>query len=233
VALVAGGVRGLGLAVARELKQRGDVVHITYRSSEQRALQLEKEFPGRIHRVDLEDPLQADGLVSKVLGMDGRLDSAVHAVGDFEVGGALDEGLLERMLLSNLGTARNVAQAVMPGLRESKGALVFFGCAGLEGLGPRRDCAAYVAAKSALVVLMRSMALEEAGLGVRVNMVSPGLVPHDAAHAGTLDPELLAKIPMGRAGRPEEVAQAVAWLTSAGASYTTGVELPVAGGWML
>jgi 3-oxoacyl-[acyl-carrier protein] reductase len=110
---------------------------------------------------------------------------------------------------------------------------VFFGTSGLAGLRARRSTAPYAAAKSALFVLVKSWALEEAPHGVTVNLVSPGHVPHEGAHPDTLDPERLAKIPLGRPGSPDDVARAVAFLCSDDARYTTGTELLVSGGWML
>jgi 3-oxoacyl-[acyl-carrier protein] reductase len=68
---------------------------------------------------------------------------------------------------------------------------------------------------------------------VRVNLISPGLVPHEHADETTLDPRRQARVPAGRAGTPEEIASAALFLCSDGARYITGADLPVAGGWML
>jgi 3-oxoacyl-[acyl-carrier protein] reductase len=89
------------------------------------------------------------------------------------------------------------------------------------------------AAKSALVVLARSWALEEAPHGVRVNLLSPGFAPHEHASADTLDAGAWKSIPLGRPARLDEVADAVEWLCSERASYVTGANLDLAGGWML
>jgi len=82
-------------------------------------------------------------------------------------------------------------------------------------------------------VLARSWALEEAPHGVRVNVVAPGVVPHEHASADTLDPALWQHVPMGRPGEPREVADAVAFLCSPASGYMTGTVLEVAGGWLL
>ena len=108
---------------------------------------------------------------------------------------------------------------------------MFFGCAGVESLRARREAAAYVAAKSALLVYMRSLALEEAPYGVRANMVSPGLVPH--AHASDDTHAKAGDVPLGRAGEVADVANTVAFLLSADAAHVTGQNLDVAGGWLL
>ena len=233
VALVTGGIRGLGLATARLLAAQGKQVHITYRESGERAAKRQPEFPGRIHQVDLAEPAEAARLVQVVWQQDGRLDSLVHAVGGYDTGQASDAELLTAMWQSNVMTAMHMAAAARAAIESSQGAMVFFGCAGLEGHGPRQDSAAYAAAKSALLVLVKSLAVELALSGARANMISPGLIPHDAAHAGTLSEELLAKIPMGRVGRPEEVAAMAAFLISGQSAYTTGANIPVSGGWMI
>ena len=233
--LVGGGIRGLGLACARALQARGARVHLVWRSSAGAARERAREFGERIHRADLGRPEEAARVVERVLAADGRLDHLVHAVGDY-VSGDLeraDPSEARAMWASNVETALVAFAAARPALRAARGSAVFFGCAGLGGLRARRETALYAAAKSALVVLARSWALEEAPHGVRVNVVSPGLVPHEHAAPDTLDPARQARIPFGRAGTPAEVAAAVAFLTSRDARYTTGADLPVAGGWML
>lgn len=236
VALVTGGVRGLGLASARALAADGHAVHVTWRDSRDLASERALEFgERRVHRADLERPEEAERVVEEVLEHDGRLDVLVHAIGEY-VAGPLAEiapQIVRRLFASNVESALHALAAARPALRERRGAVVLFGCAGLGGLRARRRAAAYVAAKSALLVIARSLALEEAPFGVRVNVVSPGVAPHPHAHPETLDPKVQARVPMGRPTRPEEVAEAVRWLVSPAASHVTGADLPVAGGWLL
>jgi NAD(P)-dependent dehydrogenase (short-subunit alcohol dehydrogenase family) len=235
VTLVTGSARGLGLAVARHLRARGDRVHVVWRTPGERAQALRQEFAARAHRADLVDPSQAESLVEAVLALDGRLDHLVHAVGEYLSGPleATTPADLRRMLASNAESAFALFGAARAALRASRGKAVFFGTSGLAGFRARRQTAAYAAAKSALLVLVRSWALEEAAHGVTVNLVSPGHVPHEDAHADTLDEARLERIPLGRPGTPLDVARAVAFLCSPEAEYTTGTELLVSGGWML
>lgn len=235
VTLVTGSARGLGLAVARHLRARGDRVHVVWRSEGERARALRDEFGERAHRGDLTDAGDVGRVVGEALSLDGRIDHVVHAVGEY-VSGPIAEAThvdLTRMITSNVDTSFLLFAAVRAPLRESRGDAVFFGCSGLEGHRARRSTAIYAAAKSALRVLVRAWALEEAPYGVRVNMVSPGHVPHADAHPDTLEHERLERIPLGRPGEPSDIARAVAFLCSDRAAYTTGTDLFVTGGWML
>ena len=235
VSLVTGSVRGLGLAVARRLRERGDRVHVVYRNSKELADALQVEFDGRVHRADLSSGAAWNALVADVVARDGGIDHVVHAVGEYvtetlERTAAIE---LRRMLASNVETAFLAFEATRSALRARRGSAVFFGCAGLDGLRARRRTAAYAASKSALLVLAKSWALEEAVHGVRINMVSPGQVPHEHASADTRDPAAWERIPLGRPGAPREVADVVAWLCSPQSSYVTGTDVQVAGGYLL
>jgi 3-oxoacyl-[acyl-carrier protein] reductase len=235
VSLVTGSARGLGLAVARQLRSRGDLVHVVWRSQGTAAEAVQREFGDRAHRADLLHPPEVSRLLEEVHARDGRLDVLVHAVGEY-VSGSLEDlppEELRRILASNTESAYLLFDAARSALRERGGRALFFGCAGLSGLRARRTAAVYAAAKSALLVLVRSWAVEEAPHGITVNMLSPGIVPHPDAHSDTHHPDRLARIPAGRAGEPDEIARAAAWLTSDEAAHVTGTDLQVAGGWML
>ncbi len=235
VALVTGSVRGLGLAVARALVARGERVHVVYRNSQGLARERELEFRSRVHQADLCRAEDAERLVAEVLARDGRIDHVVHAVGEY-VSGSLAEFAAEnlrRLYMSNVESSFLLMHAVRAELRRTHGNVVLFGSAGIEGLRARRETAAFYAAKSALLVLARSWAVEEAQHGVRVNVVSPGVVPHEHAAEDTRSAARIPEIPLGRPGTVDEIAGAVLFLSSDAAGYTTGADLQVAGGWQL
>ena len=231
VVLVTGAGRGIGLGVAKELSARGWRTHVVGRGAA--TPELVQRFPGRAHQADVTRSPDCRALIEAVLARDGRVDAVVHAVGEYVAGPLEDIAAadMRRMLDSNFLSAFHLAEAGRAAVRATMGAWVFFGCSGVESLRARRDAAAYVVAKTALLSFVRSFALDEARWGVRANMVSPGLVPHADASADTH--QLAARVPIGRPGTVEDLAGAVAWLLSAEASHVTGQNLDVAGGWML
>lgn len=234
VCLVTGSSRGLGLAVAEALRGEGEEVHVLHRSPE-RAVPLESSFPGRVHAGSLDGPDQARRLIGAILEQDGRLDVLVHAVGPYYEG-SLEQTSSERfreLVAGNLFTAVDLMDAARAPLRAAEGCALLFGVSGLGGQRARSTNAAYVAAKSALRSYGRSLALQEAPHGVRVNLLSPGVVPHPGASEDTLDPNVQAQVPMGRAGTPSDIAQAAVFLCSSAAGHITGQDVEVAGGYLL
>lgn len=232
VTLIIGGVRGLGLAVAEALDRAGHQLHLTWRHSSAAAERAQQRWPGAVWRADLQQPPAAANLIAQVLERAGRIDHLVVCQGDYAVGplAELEPAALQALWESNVAQPLQAFAAARQALRHSRGSAVFFGCAGLDGHPGKRRSAAYAASKSALWVLVRSLALEEGAHGVRVNLVSPGWIPHADAHPDTQARAGQVAIPLGRAGRPEDVANAVAYLLSPGANYVSGTNLTVSGG---
>lgn len=135
------------------------------------------------------------------------------------------------VLDSNLSSAFYTSRAVLTGMRErGRGCIVNVGLSPVYMVRGAPNVAAYAIAKTGVVVMSMTMATEEAPHGIRVNCVSPGLID-----TGYLPPEqaewMQKRVPMGRMGRPEEVADAVLFLASERASYVSGANLTVSGGW--
>jgi NAD(P)-dependent dehydrogenase (short-subunit alcohol dehydrogenase family) len=215
--------------LARALSAQGDSVRIAARASH-RLSALQAEFPGCVEAVDLCRAEEVETWVDR----QSRVDVLVHCAGDFASGApsALASAHLETLFQSNVLSALHSFGAARSALRANQGAALFFGTAGLAQPRGRRISAGYSAMKSALWVLVRSWALEEAAHGVRVNLLSPGLVPHADAESGTHDVARLARVPLGRAAALSEIVGAAQWLVGPDSSYVTGVNLEVAGGWL-
>ena len=237
-ALVTGAARGIGSAIAEAIGGAGWDVAVNYRSSDEAAAAVVERIRAEGRRAvavaaDVTAPDAAARAVAEAEERLGPLDLLVNNVGDFffkPLGATTDEEW-RHVVDSNLSSAFFTSRAVLPGMRERRR-----GCIVNIGLGPAQlvrgapNIAAYAVAKTGIVVLSMSMAAEEAPYRIRVNCVSPGLID-----TGYLPPEqadwMLKRVPMGRMGRPEEVAEAVVFLASERASYISGANLAVSGGW--
>lgn len=160
----------------------------------------------------------------------GRLDLLVHNVGIYRTGAILSTSAQDwsAMLRANLDAPFHLSRLLVPRMPPGS-SIVAIGYAGTSRLAGALRTGAYSVTKTGLLVLMRSLALELGPSGIRVNVVSPGQLENSV----DLPEDISRRVPLGRAGRTREVADAVAWLASEEASYVTGQDLEVAGGLML
>ena len=234
-ALVTGGARRVGAAIARRLHAAGANVLLHYRDSEAEAAKLEAELnaarPKSAARVKAEllAPIAPRALVSAAREAFGRLDVLVNNASSFfpvEVG-AIEPSHWEELLGSNLRAPLFICQEAAPRLAEHGGCIV--NIVDIHAERPLKGYAVYSIAKAGLAALTRSLAVELAPR-VRVNGVAPGAItwPEDGQFEPAERERILATTPLGRIGAPEDIAQAVHFLACA--PYVTGQVIAVDGG---
>jgi len=235
VALVTGGARRVGAAIARRLHGAGAKVLLHYRDSDADAAKLEAELNAARARsaakvrAELLAPVAPRALVGAALESFGRLDLLVNnASAFFPVAvGAMEQSHWEELIGSNLRAPLFIAQEAAPELAKNEGSIV--NIVDIHAERPLKGYAIYTIAKAGLAAMTRSLALELAPR-VRVNGVSPGAIawPEDGQFPDAERARILATTPLGRAGSPDDIARAVHFLACS--PYVTGQILAVDGG---
>jgi NAD(P)-dependent dehydrogenase (short-subunit alcohol dehydrogenase family) len=239
VAIVTGGSRGIGRAIVERLADEGAHVVIAGLSEEGSAAVCRTigERGGRADfvRTDITSRAEVEGLVEYVLNRLDRIDVLVNnaAVHDSRPFSDEPEELWERMYRVNVLGVVLPSQAVVPHMRDAGGGVIVHN-ASKAGVVGEPGHAAYSASKGAVIALTRAMAVELAPDHIRVNAVCPGPVMTDMlieAVPEEADRRALAETaPLGRVGRPEDIAAAVAYLASSDTDWCTGQAISIDGG---
>jgi pteridine reductase len=234
-ALITGGARRVGAAIARRLHAAGATVLLHYRDSEAEAAKLESELnalrPKSAARVKAEllAPIAPKALVAAARDSFGRLDLLVNNASSFfpVAVGAIEASHWEELIGSNLRAPLFISQEAAPLLAQHAGSIV--NIIDIHAERPLRGYPVYSVAKAGLAALTRALAVELAPR-VRVNGVAPGAIawPEDDQFESAERQRTVATTPLGRIGTPEDIAQAVHFLACA--PFVTGQVIAVDGG---
>jgi 3-oxoacyl-[acyl-carrier protein] reductase len=228
-ALVTGGSRGIGAAIARELGRAGASVVVGYRSGAEEAEAVAGEIGGRAVQADVSSPDDAKRLVEEA----GEVEVLVNNAG------ITRDGVLARMsdedwravLETNLSSVFYMCRAVSRGMMKRRGGAIV-NLSSIVGIHGNWGQTNYAASKGGIIAFTKSLAQELGSRGVRANVVAPGYIQTQLTDAipEEAKTQMLGLTPLGRFGDPEDVARAVRFLCSDDASFITGEVLVVSGG---
>ncbi|HEY3118523.1 MAG TPA: SDR family oxidoreductase [Chloroflexota bacterium] len=238
VALITGGARGIGRAIALALAPQGWSIAVCYRTSSRDATTLAQGIEGLggqalAVRADVSVPEQAEALARHVETQWGRIDALINCAGPYhrvEIMSETADGWRE-MFANNLDPVFFLAQAVAPGMIERKwGRIISFSMATADQLTAQPGLTAHYIAKAGVLVLTRTLARVLAPHGITVNAISPGFI--DSGSAPSTELETMGKrIPAGYVGSVEDAVNTVQFLLSEEASYVNGANIHLSGAW--
>lgn len=241
VAFITGGSRGIGRAIARRLAAEGCAVGIDYLQAKDQAEDLVRELTAQgCAAVAVQaDVADREAVTAAIRRVEAELGTVSLLVNNAGIAGQhqfqdITEDFWRRIFAVNVDGAFHTIQAVLPRMIHEKAGCIV----NISSIWGQRGAsceAAYSAAKAALIGLTRSLAMELAPSGIRVNCVAPGVIRTDMVEvlgAETLS-ALAEQTPLGRLGTPEDVAAAVAFLAGEGAGFITGQVITADGGFIL
>jgi 3-oxoacyl-[acyl-carrier protein] reductase len=238
VALITGGAKGIGRALARNLAADGWAVAFCYRTSQREAAALQEELRAAGARAlalqcDVSDADACARLVAAVDAEWGRIDALVNCAGPYHRVALLEESLegWHAMFDHNLHPVFYLSRLVAPGMQaRGFGRILTFAMANADRLGGQTHVTAYYIAKAALLILTRSLAKTLAGHGITANAISPGFLDSGGSPPEELD-RMLHAIPAGYVGETGDAVAVARFLLSEAARYVNGTNVHVSGAW--
>jgi 3-oxoacyl-[acyl-carrier protein] reductase len=239
VAIVTGASKGIGAAIAEDLAREGASVVVNYSSSQQNAQEVVDRIKAnggsaKAVRADISKPAEARQLIDATLGEFGRADILVNNAGIYEFRPLpeVDEAHFHRMFDLNVKGLIFATQAAVKAFGENGGAVV--NISSMASLAATPNGSVYSATKAAVDSITRTLAAELGPKKILVNSVLPGPVETDGALSlsnwDEFSARLVQQTPLGRVGKPADIAKVVSFLASDDAGWITGQVIPVAGG---
>lgn len=234
IALVTGGTRGIGEAISKAFKNAGYQVAATYRGNDETAQSFEKQTRVKTYKWDVADhDACQEGVAQVASDLGGPIDVLVNNAGITRDGmfHKLSPDQWHSVISTNLTSCFNMTQAVIGPMR-TQGFGRIISISSINGQKGQLGQVNYAAAKAGLIGFTKALALETAHKGITVNLIAPGYIETNMVRQ--VDPEILrrivAGIPVGRLGQPEEIARAVLFFASEDGGFMTGSTLSINGG---
>lgn len=233
VAIVTGGTRGIGASISKTLKESGRVVAAFYHGNEDAAHKFMAETGVACFKCDVADEAAVEKVVAQVTETLGPVDILVNNAGitrdAFMHKMKLDQW--NDVMMTNLTSCFLMSRAVIGGMRE-RGFGRIVNISSINGQKGQVGQTNYSAAKAGMIGFTKALAQENAAKGITVNAIAPGYIATDmvAAIDAAILEKIVAQIPVGRLGKPDEIANAVRFLTSDDNGFMTGSTLTINGG---
>ena len=238
IAVVTGASRGIGRAIALELASRGAFVVVNYNGSKDRAEEVKKEIEAaggkaEVYQCNVSDFEKCQAFIQDVIKTYGRLDILVNNAGITRDGllMKMSEADFDSVIETNLkGTFNTIRFASRQMLKQRSGRII--NMSSVVGIAGNAGQANYASSKAGVIGLTKAVARELASRGITVNAIAPGFIETEmtAVLSDAVKEASVAQIPLGRFGKPEDIAKTAAFLASDDAGYITGQVIQVDGG---
>ena len=241
IALITGASRGIGREIAKTLANDGLYVVINYNSNKEQAEEVLKEIQeksgsGQIEKADVSNLAEANQLVEKIINEHGKIDVLVNNAGitKDQLIMRMTEEEFDKVININLKGTFNCIKSVSRSMMKNRTGKII-NITSVVGISGNIGQANYAASKAGVIGLTKSLAKELASRGIQVNAVAPGFIETDMTDVipENIKKEIINKIPLGKLGKPEDIANVVAFLVSEKAEYITGQVITVDGGMII